>query len=208
MIYPYSREARTTGVLPGDLRPPPSSPVVRAHLADARRCLAEAATSRTPATRYVSAHLAALRAAAAILASHPRPQGNRARLRSAWELLPLVQPDLAEWAAYFSVSAAKRAAAEAGMVRHITASEADDLLAEAETFVASVESLLIRGESERHIPPQGFDLLSMGADEHAREAAVSLVGGLDYLFRRLGPPPPHLSDEREPLLQGDGGANR
>jgi len=91
----------------------------------------------------VSAHLAALRAAAAILAARPQPtQGRRRRLRSAWELLPEAEPSLSEWAAYFAASAAKRAAAEAGMVRKISAADADELMAEAETFVCTVESIL------------------------------------------------------------------
>lgn len=126
-----------------DTQGPRLSPAVRAHLADSRSCLAEATTARTPASRYVSAHLAALRAAAAILAARPRPmEGRRRRLRSAWELLPEAEPQLAEWAAYFSVSAAKRAAAEAGVVRGISRADADELLADAETFVTTVESLL------------------------------------------------------------------
>lgn len=126
-----------------DTHGPRLSPAVRAHLTDSRTCLADAVTARTPATRYVAAHLAALRAAAAILAARPRPmEGRRRRLRSAWELLPEAEPRLAEWAAYFSISAAKRAAAEAGMVRGVTTADADELMAEAETFVATVEELL------------------------------------------------------------------
>ncbi|MFI9590784.1 SAV_6107 family HEPN domain-containing protein [Nonomuraea sp. NPDC052265] len=122
---------------------PRLSPAVRAHLTDSRSCLAEATAARTPASRYVAAHLAALRAAAAILAARPRPmEGRRRRLRSAWELLPEAEPHLAEWAAYFSVSAAKRAAAEAGVVRGISAADAGEILAEAETFVSTVEDLL------------------------------------------------------------------
>ncbi|SDI03585.1 hypothetical protein SAMN05421869_104108 [Nonomuraea jiangxiensis] len=69
-------------------------------------------------------------------------EGRRRRLRSAWELLPEVEPHLAEWAAYFSVSADKRAAAEAGMVRRISAADADEILAEAETFVSTIEDIL------------------------------------------------------------------
>ncbi|MFC4007639.1 SAV_6107 family HEPN domain-containing protein [Nonomuraea purpurea] len=112
-------------------------------MTDSRSCLAEAANARTPASRYVAAHLAALRAAAAILAARPRPmEGRRRRLRSAWELLPEAEPHLAEWAAYFSVSAAKRAAAEAGMVRGVSKADAEEILAEAETFVSTIEDLL------------------------------------------------------------------
>ncbi|NRQ37661.1 chromosome segregation protein SMC [Nonomuraea sp. NN258] len=128
---------------PRDTNGPRLSPAVRAHLTDARSCLAEAAAARTPASRYVAAHLAALRAAAAILAARPRPmEGRRRRLRSAWDLLPEAEPHLAEWAAYFSVSAAKRARAEAGVVRGVSAADAEELLAEAETFVSTIEDLL------------------------------------------------------------------
>nr|WP_084956755.1 SAV_6107 family HEPN domain-containing protein [Thermoactinospora rubra] len=140
-----------------DANGPRLSPAVRAHLNDARSCLAEAATARTPASRYVAAHLAALRAAAAILAARPQPvQGRRRRLRSAWELLPEAEPQLAEWAAYFAVSAAKRAAAEAGMVRNVTAADAEELVAEAETFVARVEEIL--GVPAQPLLPLGIPL--------------------------------------------------
>ncbi|MEV4113632.1 SAV_6107 family HEPN domain-containing protein [Nonomuraea sp. NPDC049695] len=112
-------------------------------MTDSRSCLADAAGARTPASRYVAAHLAALRAAAAMLAARPRPtEGRRRRLRSAWDLLPEAEPHLAEWAAYFAVSAAKRAAAEAGMVSRVSAADADEIMAEAETFVSTVEDLL------------------------------------------------------------------
>ena len=122
---------------------PRLSPAVRAHLADARDCLTAAASAPTPASRYISAHLAALRAAAAILAARPRPMdGRRRRLRSAWELLPEAEPRLAEWAPYFEESAAKRAAAEAGLVRMVSAHDADELIVEAETFVGEVEAIL------------------------------------------------------------------
>ncbi|MGW4799483.1 SAV_6107 family HEPN domain-containing protein [Nonomuraea sp. MG754425] len=91
----------------------------------------------------MAAHLAALRAAAAILAARPKPmEGRRRRLRSAWELLPEAEPHLAQWAAYFATTAAKRAAAEAGMVRRVSAADADEILAEAETFVSTIEGLL------------------------------------------------------------------
>ncbi|MEU9885569.1 SAV_6107 family HEPN domain-containing protein [Sphaerisporangium sp. NPDC051017] len=128
---------------------PRVSQTVRAHLADAHACLADAAATRTPAERYVSAHLAALRAAAAILAALPRPMdGRRRRLRSAWELLPEAEPKLTQWAAYFAESARKRAMAEAGMVRVVSALDADELIGEARTFVALVEDILgVPGQS-------------------------------------------------------------
>ncbi|MER6829965.1 SAV_6107 family HEPN domain-containing protein [Streptosporangium sp. NPDC000563] len=127
----------------GDSGGPRLSPTVRAHLSDARDCLEEAAAARTSAARYVAAHLAALRAAAAVLAARPRPmQGRRRRLRSAWELLPEAEPRLAEWAPYFETSAAKRAAAEAGLTRTVSSRDAEELISEAERFVSTVEKLL------------------------------------------------------------------
>ena len=108
----------------------------------ARQGLAEAESEGDPATRYIGAHLAALRAAAAIVAARGEPATRRRRPRSVWELLPQVAPALAEWAAYFAASAAKRAAAEAGLPRAASAREADDLLRDASTFVAVAERAL------------------------------------------------------------------
>jgi len=113
-------------------------------LRTARQGLAEAESEADPATRYISAHLAALRAAAAIVAARGEPgtAARRRRPRSVWELLPQVEPALAEWAAFFAAGAAKRAAAEAGLPRAASAREADDLLRDASTFVAVAEQAL------------------------------------------------------------------
>jgi len=128
---------------------PRISQTVLAHLGEARSCLAEASAGRTPADRYVAAHLAALRAAAAVLAARPRPMdGRRRRLRSAWELLPEAEPRLGDWAAYFAISATKRAAAEAGMVRVVSPKDAEELIAESDRFVGEVEAILgVPGQS-------------------------------------------------------------
>ncbi len=109
-------------------------------LAAARSGLAEATTSPGSADRYARAHLAALRAASAVLATRARPTGARSRgvrggSRSVWSLLAVVAPELAEWAAFFAAGAAKRAAAESGISRAATAREADDLLRDARTFL-------------------------------------------------------------------------
>jgi SAV_6107-like HEPN len=115
-------------------------------LASARHGLDEAATSSRPAQRYASAHLAALRAAAAVLAARARPeiQGVRRvrRSRNAWVLLTQVAPELAEWAAFFAAGAGKRAAAEAGLDAAVTARESDDLVRDAEIFLALVETTI------------------------------------------------------------------
>jgi hypothetical protein len=113
-------------------------------LAIARQGLAEAACTRPDGLRYATAHLAALRAAAAVLAARARPavSTRRSRVTSAWSLLVLVAPEFNEWAGYFALGAGKRAAAEAGIPRVVTPREADDLLRAAEQFVAVVESAL------------------------------------------------------------------
>jgi SAV_6107-like HEPN len=122
----------------------PTVPAALDLLALARHGLAEASLTPRPHERYAAAHLAALRTAAAVLAARARPADgtSRRRPRSAWVLLPEVAPELAEWAAFFAAGAGKRAAAEAGLVRAVAAREADDLLRDAETFLALVETTL------------------------------------------------------------------
>jgi hypothetical protein len=113
-------------------------------LAIAREGLIEAAHTTPDGLRYATAHLAALRAAAALLAARARPSapGRRTRATSAWSLLVLVAPEFSDWAGYFALGASKRAAAEAGIPHVVSAREADDLLRAAEQFVAVAESAL------------------------------------------------------------------
>jgi len=110
----------------------------------ARRGLDEAAETRPDGLRYAAAHLAALRAAAAVLAARARPAAatRRSRVTSVWSLMALVAPEFSDWAGYFALGAGKRAAAEAGIPRVVSTREADDLLRAAEQFVAVVESTL------------------------------------------------------------------
>jgi hypothetical protein len=107
----------------------------------ARRGLEEAAGMRPDGLRYATAHLAALRAAAAVLAARATaaPGVRRSRPTSVWTLVAMVAPELRDWTAYFAAGASKRAAAEAGIPRVVSAREADDLLRAAEQFVAVVE---------------------------------------------------------------------
>ena len=108
------------------------------------RCgLTEAAATGVPGQRYALAHLAALRAAAAVLSCRATPGPQRGRPKSAWVLLSAVAPELSEWAAFFATGARKRAAAEAGIAGVVTPREADDLLRDAQSFLAVVETTLI-----------------------------------------------------------------
>ena len=81
--------------------------------------LHEAMTAREASLRYACAHVAALRATAALIAARATPTGTsrRGRQKNAWVLLAEIAPELSEWAAFFSAGAAKRAAAEAGSRR-------------------------------------------------------------------------------------------
>jgi hypothetical protein len=108
-------------------------------LALARQGLAEAEHTTADGLRYAAAHLAALRAAAAMLAARARPEPRRrSRVTSVWALLTAVAPELAEWAEFFAAGASKRIAAEAGIPRAVTAREADDLVRAAGEFVEVV----------------------------------------------------------------------
>ena len=113
------------------------------YLERAAESLREAITTAEVPTRYATAHVAALRAAAALLAAraHPAPTRGR-RQKNAWVLLAEVAPELAEWATFFAAGAAKRAAAEAGLSHAVTEREADDLVREVGSFLAVVESNL------------------------------------------------------------------
>jgi hypothetical protein len=116
-----------------------------AYLERSARALSEAITVGDVGLRYVHAHMAALRATAALLAARARPEVSPRRRRpqrNAWVLLTEVAPELAEWAAFFSQGAAKRAAAASGARGAVTEREADDLVREADRFLALVEESL------------------------------------------------------------------
>lgn len=118
-------------------------------LEHARSGLVHAAAATTAGDRYAAAHLAALRAGAAVLAARAQPTRARAQRRgrsrgprNVWVDLAQVAPELGEWAEFFSAGASKRAAAQAGLPRAVTAREADDLLRDADAFLGLVCALL------------------------------------------------------------------
>ncbi len=153
------------------LAPAAAPPASLDLLAQACRALSEASASARPADRFALAHLAALRIAAAVLASRARPAGRR--LRSAWDLLAQVAPELQEWAAFFAAGAAKRAAAQAGLSRAVTAREADDLVREAAAFLTLAEGVLgldpaLLGPAALH--PAALHLAAPGPPDRPRRA--------------------------------------
>ncbi len=124
---------------PGRQAPVPQAAYDLLHLA--ARGLAASAVATTPGEQYAEAHLAALRAASAVLAARARPARIRRGPCSVWALLPEVAPELGEWAAFFAAGAGKRAAAAAGLPV-VTTREADDLLRDCATFLALAETTL------------------------------------------------------------------
>jgi SAV_6107-like HEPN len=122
----------------------------------ARSSLAEAELASRPSDRYLAAHLAALRVVAVVLSHRAPPTIGRSKSRAqngrsqngrsrdgrpqnAWRILAEVAPELAEWAAFFAATEAKRDAIRAGATAIVSAREADDLVRDAEAFLRLVE---------------------------------------------------------------------
>ncbi|MFJ5027968.1 SAV_6107 family HEPN domain-containing protein [Streptomyces sp. NPDC088560] len=151
-----ARRRRATGPAPSPtgpasdvhpvLRRTTAPPAALDLLAQARAGLEETAVLETPNERYATAHLAALRTAAAVLAARGRPETNprrRARIRSAWDVLPEIAPELTEWSALFASGAARRARAEAGIQGAAGQRDADDLIRDVAMFLRIVERMLV-----------------------------------------------------------------
>lgn len=113
------------------------------------RTIVEASVIADPSIRYVTAHVGALRAAAAVLAARAIPQ-KRSRIANTWTLLTRVAPELSEWAVFFASSSHIRSAAEAGTQR-ITDRLADDLVRDAQVFREAVCRVLGVPHQEVHL---------------------------------------------------------
>lgn len=119
---------------------PPSAFVL---LNQARIAWAEAALEARATDKYRASHVAALRGAAALLATRARPTSSpRHRPTSAWVLLDQIVPELADWSAYFADSARRRAAIEAGVTSIVTDRDADDLMRAAGEFIGLVDHMI------------------------------------------------------------------
>ncbi|WP_374196625.1 SAV_6107 family HEPN domain-containing protein [Streptomyces sp. ISL-96] len=146
MAHTSSRtSSRTSSDVHPVLRRAGAPPAALDLLAQARSGLDEAAGLEVPNERYATAHLAALRTAAAVLAARGRPETapRRRRIRSAWEVLPEIAPELTEWSALFASGARRRARAEAGIQGAAGTRDADDLLRDVAMFLRLVERLLV-----------------------------------------------------------------
>ncbi|MCL2554650.1 MAG: SAV_6107 family HEPN domain-containing protein [Actinomycetia bacterium] len=138
------------------LRRAAASPAALDLLTQAHVGLEEAAALQAPHERYATAHLAALRTAAAVLAVRARPEDTgrrRRRIRSVWEVLPETAPELAEWSALFAAGAERRARAEAGIAGAATPRDADDLIRAVSMFLRLVERMLLLRPAFQNEPP-------------------------------------------------------
>jgi hypothetical protein len=110
----------------------------------ASRDLDKAASAGTPNAIYIAAHLAAVRAAGAVISARLSPE-QASRMRrpdSIWELLPRVAPELADWAAFFEEGKLRRTRAEHGQRAAVNAQQAEEMLAQARQFATKAEELL------------------------------------------------------------------
>mgnify|MGYP000899308971 FL=1 len=132
-----------------------------------RRADAELLAARftaDPDDRFVHAHLAALRAAAALVAAWGRPTTRRGP-RAVWELLARTAPEFEGWTAYFASGARARADIEAGVAGVVDEQRSGELLAAAEDFVDEVRIAL--EESAQHEVAPAPPVVGSGAGSRA-----------------------------------------
>lgn len=120
---------------------PAASP--RDLLEKALRGLDEAPTMPTEALQYGAAHLAAMRAAAALLAARATaaPGHQQSPARSVWYLAKQVAPELERELEYWASQAVGRAGADEGFLT-FTAADADRAIQDAAEFVTLVARTL------------------------------------------------------------------
>jgi hypothetical protein len=98
--------------------------------------------------RFTHAHLAAVRAAAAVVADRGRPT-RRGTPRTVWAMLAEVAPELGRWAVLFADAARLRTALEAGRFEAVTPARAEQALCDAEDLVDLARTAIARGADER-----------------------------------------------------------
>lgn len=128
----------TVSVLPWAAGVPPQSAELLGR-ADAE--LLAAQFSGEPWEMFSHAHLAALRAGAALVAARGRPTGRGAP-RTVWGMLDAVAPELHAWSAHFAQSAALRSAVDAGRFDLVSPARAESALSAAEDLVDAVRGVL------------------------------------------------------------------
>ena len=102
--------------------------------------LVAATLASEPADRLWHAHMSALRAGAALLHATGRPA--RRGVRTVWDMVAVVAPDLAGWAAFFAANAPARSAVEAGRTGVVDDGRADEAGRAAEELHVAVRNHL------------------------------------------------------------------
>lgn len=97
--------------------------------------------SGEPWEMFSHAHLAALRAGAALVAARGRPSGRGAP-RTVWGMLDAVAPEMHALSALFAHAASLRSAIDAGRFELVTAARAERALCAAEDLVDAVRDAL------------------------------------------------------------------
>lgn len=120
--------------------PAPAPAPVRELLERSRDTLVGACRTTDASERYIDAHLGALRAGAALLARFSPPPTRRAKPQNVWQALPVVLPELAEWAQFFAGAASVRA--QIGRGGYVGTRQADDMLRQAEMFLEIAQDRL------------------------------------------------------------------
>lgn len=126
-----------------ELRPAEIPPQTAELLRRADAELLAAQFSGEPWEMLSHAHLAALRAGAALVAARGRPTGRGAP-RTVWGMLDAVAPELHTMSAFFAQSASLRSAVDAGRFELVTPTRAERSLVVAEDFVDAVRAALSR----------------------------------------------------------------
>jgi len=111
--------------------------------------LVAATLASAPDETLLHAHLAALRAGAALVQVRGRP-GGRPAPRTVWDMVAVQAPELAAWAAFFADNAGTRSAVEAGRGDLVDGRRAERALAAAEDFQTAVRAVIGVG-----VQPQG-----------------------------------------------------
>jgi len=104
----------------------------------------------TPREQFLGAHMAALRAAAAVLALTPKAGPKRGKVRSAWVQLAEVSPQWQPWVEYYTDSARVRAELESGVRSSLDPAQARQAMAIAGKFLATVEEYLTEHKTAIH----------------------------------------------------------
>jgi hypothetical protein len=97
--------------------------------------------SPEPWEQLSHAHLAALRAGAAVVAFRGTPSGRGAP-RTVWAMLGAVAPELSSWSTYFAEAAALRSAVDAGRFELVGPQRGEEAVCAAEDFVDAVRGLV------------------------------------------------------------------